>query len=261
MLFQNTIKILRSTLKSFQKRLAECFKRAIDTFNNTKHLVNSDNIFNIVFVVECIYFDRRQVEKENNHHVKYSSDVKQGETVGRLYASEPTERNDRVGNREYTNENATRNVFIAGREAAQNTERLGQNAQSNQTEQVPTRNTPSDHATKQLRRVDSEPLDARLASESGKTISEQPVSGSVSERSGNGTASFGNNDGNDLSSTARKDGNARDQSSTADSLKDFVITDDDNIGKGGLAKKYRDNAAAIRIIKTLEAENRLATHR
>lgn len=39
----------------------------------------------------------------------------------------------------------------------------------------------------------------------------------------------------------------------------FQITDADNIGKGGLKTKYRDNVAAIRLLKELESENRLAT--
>lgn len=39
---------------------------------------------------------------------------------------------------------------------------------------------------------------------------------------------------------------------------DFVI-DAEDIGKGGLAKKYRDNVAAITILKTLESEGRVAT--
>lgn len=39
----------------------------------------------------------------------------------------------------------------------------------------------------------------------------------------------------------------------------FQITDADNIGKGGLKTKYKDNVAAIRLLKELESENRLAT--
>lgn len=39
----------------------------------------------------------------------------------------------------------------------------------------------------------------------------------------------------------------------------FQITDADNIGKGGLKTKYKDNVAAIRLLKELESENKLAT--
>lgn len=39
----------------------------------------------------------------------------------------------------------------------------------------------------------------------------------------------------------------------------FHITDADNIGKGGLKTKYKDNVAAIKLLKQLESENRLAT--
>lgn len=40
---------------------------------------------------------------------------------------------------------------------------------------------------------------------------------------------------------------------------DFTITDDDRIGEGGLKQKYRDNVAAIRLLKQIEAEDRRAS--
>jgi len=45
----------------------------------------------------------------------------------------------------------------------------------------------------------------------------------------------------------------------ADSGLDHVIEVADEIGKGGLAKKFRENVAAIQIIKSLESEGRIAT--
>lgn len=39
---------------------------------------------------------------------------------------------------------------------------------------------------------------------------------------------------------------------------DYVLTDEDRIGLGGLAEKFQDNLQAIRVLRTLEAENRLA---
>jgi N12 class adenine-specific DNA methylase len=39
----------------------------------------------------------------------------------------------------------------------------------------------------------------------------------------------------------------------------YRITDVDSIGRGGLKQKYRDNIAAIKLLKTIEAEGRLAT--
>ena len=39
----------------------------------------------------------------------------------------------------------------------------------------------------------------------------------------------------------------------------FTITEDDNIGVGGEKTKYRNNVEAIKLLKQLEAENRLAT--
>ena len=41
--------------------------------------------------------------------------------------------------------------------------------------------------------------------------------------------------------------------------RDFRITDAHRIGQGSLHEKARDNIAAIRLLKTLEAENRDAT--
>lgn len=43
------------------------------------------------------------------------------------------------------------------------------------------------------------------------------------------------------------------------SVADFVITDDDRIGLGGLAEKFRDNLRAIQLVRLLDAENRTAT--
>ena len=40
---------------------------------------------------------------------------------------------------------------------------------------------------------------------------------------------------------------------------DFVITDDVNLGEGGLITKFNDNLAAIRLLKKLESEQRRAT--
>lgn len=42
--------------------------------------------------------------------------------------------------------------------------------------------------------------------------------------------------------------------------RDFRITAEHRIGQGGLHEKARDNIAAIRLLKTVEAENREATH-
>lgn len=40
---------------------------------------------------------------------------------------------------------------------------------------------------------------------------------------------------------------------------DYAITDEDRLGEGGAKQKYRDNVAAIRLLKQLEEEERLAT--
>jgi N12 class adenine-specific DNA methylase/adenine-specific DNA methylase len=44
-----------------------------------------------------------------------------------------------------------------------------------------------------------------------------------------------------------------------DRSNDFVITEDDGIGEGGQKTKFKQNVAAIRLLKQLEAENRQAT--
>ena len=41
--------------------------------------------------------------------------------------------------------------------------------------------------------------------------------------------------------------------------KDYVLTDADEIGRGGAKQKFQDNVAAIRVLKVLEAEERPAT--
>jgi N12 class adenine-specific DNA methylase/adenine-specific DNA methylase len=62
--------------------------------------------------------------------------------------------------------------------------------------------------------------------------------------------------GEQPSGPTRDSGTVRTEPQSPDS--DFVV-DADEIGKGGLGKKYRDNVAAIRLLKSLEAEGRTAT--
>jgi N12 class adenine-specific DNA methylase len=62
----------------------------------------------------------------------------------------------------------------------------------------------------------------------------------------------------DASGEARDRGTVRAEPGTADAVEDFDLTGE-ALGKGGLATKYRENVAAIRIVKTLEAEGRVAT--
>jgi N12 class adenine-specific DNA methylase len=79
-----------------------------------------------------------------------------------------------------------------------------------------------------------EPIDAGKTSPSGKS-SDAPI-------------------GDGKTSTGRTDTGAADNQ-----LDDYTIEESDEIGKGGLGKKYKDNLAAIKIIKAVEAEKRTAT--
>jgi N12 class adenine-specific DNA methylase/antirestriction protein ArdC/phage/plasmid primase-like uncharacterized protein len=70
-------------------------------------------------------------------------------------------------------------------------------------------------------------------------------------------------EGNIVTAGQQSSGETRDiagvrAESSATSSENFVV-DADEIGKGGLAQKYKDNVAAIRIVKTMEEEGRAAT--
>lgn len=64
--------------------------------------------------------------------------------------------------------------------------------------------------------------------------------------------------GEQPSGQARDSAGVRTEPVTTGSNEQFVI-DGEDIGKGGLTKKYRDNIAAIKILKALDAEGRVAT--
>jgi N12 class adenine-specific DNA methylase/antirestriction protein ArdC/phage/plasmid primase-like uncharacterized protein len=104
---------------------------------------------------------------------------------------------------------------------------------------------------------DSEPLGAGMAGDGTDVDTVGPVYGSIRESGGTGAGSI-------VTSGEQPSGEARDSSGvwsepvTTGSQLDFVI-DAEDIGKGGLAKKYRDNITAIRIIKAMDLEERLAT--
>jgi|CXWL01.1.fsa_nt_gi N12 class adenine-specific DNA methylase/antirestriction protein ArdC/phage/plasmid primase-like uncharacterized protein len=104
---------------------------------------------------------------------------------------------------------------------------------------------------------DSEPLGAGMAGDGSGADQVGSVSGSIDESGETGT-------GRIVTSGEQPPGEARDSSGVwsepvaTGSQLDFVI-DAEDIGKGGLAKKHRDNITAIRIIKAMDLEERLAT--
>lgn len=106
------------------------------------------------------------------------------------------------------------------------------------------------------RNRDSEPVGAGLAADSQGVDRSESVSGRADDAGAAGARGT-EPTGQQPSGTSRDRAGVRSESGTA-SADDHVI-DADEIGKGGLSQKYRDNVAAIKIIKTLEAEGRTAT--
>lgn len=120
----------------------------------------------------------------------------------------------------------------------------------------------------------SEPLDDGLAgSRQGADRGERVPAGTAG--AGGSRADGVQQSGQSAPGTARDSGTLRSEQQPADPVADpataetspkpeldqpadFNLAGED-IGKGGLTKKYRDNIAAIRILKAMESENRVAT--
>lgn len=132
-------------------------------------------------------------------------------------------------------------------------------ARTNQTEQVQPGRAQGNLLTEQPWSGTSEPMDARVGRASESVDAGRAVQGRVSETSGTGTQSTIGSNRNESPSGSREAGNAGNTTGTANPVNDFEITDETGIGEGSLAQKYNDNIAAIKLIKTLEAENRQAT--
>ena len=138
------------------------------------------------------------------------------------------------------------------------TKEVNENARTTETKPVPAGTPQSDLLPEQSRGSNSEPMASRVARKSERTAKQQPVSGSLFDTDGTGTTSTSGSGEPQPSSGPRETSNAGNQPSTTN-VSDFEITDEVGLGEGGLTKKYRDNVDAIKIIKTLEAENRIAT--
>ena len=104
---------------------------------------------------------------------------------------------------------------------------------------------------------DSEPVGAGLAGDGEGVDKVRSIFGSVDEPGGAGTGSVVTA-GEQPSGEARDSAGVWPQPVPTRSKLDFVI-DAEDIGQGGLAKKYRDNITAIHIIRAMELEDRLAT--
>lgn len=101
---------------------------------------------------------------------------------------------------------------------------------------------------------DSQPVATGVATSGEGTAGQERVPTGTDAAGSAGTGST-EQPGNEPSGTARDSaGNG-----TEPSAADRFIIDEGDIGKGGLTKKYRDNVEAIRLLKTLENEGRVAT--
>jgi len=120
---------------------------------------------------------------------------------------------------------------------------------------------------------DSKPVAAGVAETGERTDRSEPVPASTEGAGGSGTR--GVQPGQSAPSTSRDRGTVRTGRSTSDAVADPATAEispkpeidqpadfdlkNEDIGKGGLTKKYKDNIAAIRILKAMEAEGRAAT--
>lgn len=133
-------------------------------------------------------------------------------------------------------------------------------------ENVSEREVPRTEGERETERVREGNVDERgseVTGHSGRAAGKRPVPG---ERGLAGESAAQSSTGSDSERTSER-GSVRalkpSQKKNAKASEvpghNFTITDDENIGKGGAKTKYKDNVAAIRLLKQLEAENRLAT--
>lgn len=148
-----------------------------------------------------------------------------------------------------------------------------QNARTVQSENVPAGDQGGTQENATTGNRDSEPVATGVAEASARADRSEPVPASTEGAGGSGTR--GVQPGQSASGTSRDSGTVRTERGTADAVADpataetspkpeidqpadFDLAKED-IGKGGLTKKYKENIAAIRILKAMEAESRAAT--
>lgn len=128
-----------------------------------------------------------------------------------------------------------------------------QDAATLQSQAVPARNPGADQGNAAAGDGNRQPVDAGMAAGDQGAAEVGPVPGST-EGAGAAGARGTEPAGQQPSGPARDRAGVRPEPEPTD----FVI-DAEDIGKGGLTKKYRDNVGAIRILKAMEAEGRIAT--
>jgi N12 class adenine-specific DNA methylase len=131
-----------------------------------------------------------------------------------------------------------------------------QDARPTQTEGVSTADTRSDSQGGAGRGRAGESLDAGMAETGGSTDRNGRVQGGVSVSSGAGTQPTGARDGVQPPNAVGGVRAVRPVIGTTNN-DDHTITDE--LGKGGAVSKFKDNVAAIKILKALDAESRSAT--
>ncbi|MGE0383403.1 MAG: PLxRFG domain-containing protein [Gammaproteobacteria bacterium] len=104
---------------------------------------------------------------------------------------------------------------------------------------------------------DREPVDVGLAQAGAEDAAGGDVPGTAQGPTGAGDARPGA--GESVEPPAGVGGGADVRPESGGPRVDFTITDETGVGEGGIVQKYKDNVAAIRIIKTLRAEQRDAT--
>jgi N12 class adenine-specific DNA methylase len=137
-------------------------------------------------------------------------------------------------------------------------EQEAENADTLTTQNVSRGGTEGDIADRADRDSAGEPVDAGLAGARQGSDSDESVRSGIQQPVGAGTGRTGVSEEQRAPIADRDRANGRPVTGAAEQL-DHTIEDADQIGKGGLGQKYRDNIAAIKIIKAIEAENRNAT--
>lgn len=123
--------------------------------------------------------------------------------------------------------------------------------------------TESERTAERVREPEVEGRSVQVAGDNGRATGERPVSG---ERRPAGESTAQSGTGSDSKGTSERGSvralrPAQKKKAKASEVPghNFTITADENIGKGGAKTKYKDNVAAIKLLKQLEAEDRLAT--
>lgn len=163
-------------------------------------------------------------------------------------------------------EKATQQPAAQEREAVTNgndNDADGHRAVSENVPAAEVQGTESKRTTERVREPEVEGRGVQVTGDNGRAAGERPVSGErrpageSAAQSGTGS----NSEGTSERGSVRALSPAQKKKAKASEVPghNFTITADENIGKGGAKTKYKDNVAAIKLLKQLEAEDRLAT--